>query len=94
MEQDVRSLCAEYDYKVTQFNEVRDFYPGSFCVELACNNGSISIKAVCNYNYTNSNMQLCPLWGRVIDNSRQIEALLKAVELQAKIAEIIGARAL
>ena len=94
MEQDVRSLCAEYNYKVTQFDEVKDMRPGSFCVEMACNNGSLSIKSVGNYNYTYSDMQIVPLWGRVINSHRQIEGLLEAVELQAKIAEIIGAIAL
>lgn len=95
LEQDVRALCESYNYKVTQFEEIRGIkFEDSFCVEMACNNGSISIKAVGNYNYTVSDMQICPLWGRIINSQRQIDGLLEAVELQAKIAEFIGARAL
>lgn len=92
LETEVRDLCASYNYKVSKFEEIKGFkYEGSSCVEMTCNNGSISIKAVGNYNYTSSSMQICPLWGRIIDHKRQIDGLMEAMELQQKIAELINA---
>lgn len=90
----VKAICDRYGYKLTQFDEVKDIKPNSFCVEMACNNGSLSIKAVGNYNYTRSDMQITPLWGRVINAQRQIDGLLEAMEVQAAIAEVIGATAI
>lgn len=90
----VKAICDSYGYKLTKFDEVKDIRPNSYCVEMACNNGSLSIKAVGNYNYTHSDMQITPLWGRIINAKRQIDGLLEAMEVQAAIADVIGATAI
>ena len=90
---EIKKLCDEYGYKLTKYDEI--VIRGEYgCTEIACNNGSISIAAKPNYNYTYSSMQICTLWGRIIDAKRQIEALNVAMELQEKIANIIGAVAI
>lgn len=71
---EIKKLCDEYGYKLTKYDEI--VIRGEYgCTEIACNNGSISIAAKPNYNYTYSSMQICTLWGRIIDAKRQIEAL-------------------
>lgn len=90
---EIKRICEEYGYKLTKYEEIT--IRGEYgCTEIACNNGSISIAAKPNYNYTYSSMQICTLWGRIIDAKRQIEALNVAMELQEKIANIIGAIAI
>ena len=90
---EVKRLCEQYGYKLTKYEEIT--IKGEYgCTEIACNNGSLSIAAKPNYNYTYSSMQICTLWGRIIDAKRQIDALNMAMELQAKIAEIINAVAI
>lgn len=91
--EEVKKLCEEYGYKLTKYDEI--VLRGKYCcTEIACNNGSLSIAAKPNYNYTYSRMQICTLWGKIIDNKRQIEALNTAMKLQAKIAKIINAVAI
>ena len=88
--EEVKNLCAKYGYKLTKYEEITiegEYY----CTEIACNNGSLSIQAKPIYNFAYSSMQICPLWGRIIDAKRQIDGLMIAMELQEKIAEVIGA---
>lgn len=91
--EEVKKICEQYGYKLTKYDEIT--IRGKYgCTEITCNNGSLSISAKPNYNYTYSSMQICTLWGRIIDTKKQLEALNVAMELQEKIANIIGAVAI
>lgn len=91
--EEVKKLCEEYGYKLTKYDEI--VLRGKYCcTEIACNNGSISIAAKPNYNYTYSRMEICTLWGKIIDSKSQVKALNEAIELQKKIAALIDAESI
>ena len=91
--EEVKKICEEYGYKLTRYEEI--VIRGEYgCTEMTCNNGSLSISAKPNYNYTYSSMQICTLWGRIIDAKKQIDALNEAIELQKEIATLIGAESI
>ena len=88
----IKDLCASYGYNLTKYEEV--VVQGDFWgVELSCNAGSISIQAKTDYRTPNY-MQITPLWGRTINAKWQVDEFNTALELQAKIAEIIGAKSI
>lgn len=91
--EEVKKICEEYGYKLTRYEEI--VIRGEYgCTEMTCNNGAISISAKPNYNCTYSRMEICTLWGRIIDSKSQVNALNEAIELQKKIATLIGAESI
>ena len=90
IEKQVQSLCANYNYKVTEF----EVWDQNDIITVSCTNKFITIKAEPNYNNTATNMRIVLLGGRVIDNSAQVDKITEAIELQSMLADIIGARAL